>query len=76
MNAVYFNTLHPGDLFTWREGDLLKTKGMGLIGRFGDLPTCGAGSQFNCICTETGEPYYVNGNELVIPVTKKQGKKK
>jgi hypothetical protein len=31
---------------------------------------------FNCICTETGEPYYVNGNELVIPVTKKQGKKK
>jgi hypothetical protein len=70
IHAVYFKTLKPGNQFAWREGELLKTKNMGLIGKFGDLPSCGAGSQFNCICIETGEPYYVEDNELVIPVKK------
>lgn len=57
--AVYYKTLRPGDFFQWRGGDMIKTKGMALMGRFGDLPHSGAGSSFNCICIETGEPYHV-----------------
>jgi len=67
IEAVYFSSLKPGARFTWRTGEMVRTRDMGLMGRSNNLPHSGAGSSFNCISMEDGEPHHVDGEELVIP---------
>lgn len=68
VQAVYFESLKPGDQFEWRKGKLLRTKGLALMGRYDHLPNAGASSSFNCVDLESGEVHHVDGSELVIKI--------